>query len=212
MKLKTAIKAAFLAALLAPGSPAPAAEVSGGLKTGMNVSDLVGADAGGDKSARAGFAFGGYLIFPLKTASFRIQTECLYTEKGAVYKGDVLGSHFESRVKLSYLELPVLARFDIESRSGAKPAFLIGPAFGVKIGARAESHSIGWSDDGNIDNVRPIDLGAVIGGTVDIPAGRGAITLDARYTRGLATVYESSGGRTASVFNSVIAIMLGYRF
>lgn len=212
MKLKTAIAAAMLAALLAPAAGARAAEVTGGLKTGMNISDLVGADAGGDKSSKAGFAFGGYLIFPLRTASFRIQTECLYTEKGAVYKGDVLGSHFESRLKLAYLEIPVLARFDIESKSGAKPAFLIGPSFGIKIGARAESHAIGWSNSGNIDNVRSIDPGVVVGGTVDIPAGRGAITLDARYTRGLATVYESNGGNTASIFNSVISIMLGYRF
>lgn len=212
MKLKTAITAALLAALLAPGARASAAEVAGGLKTGMNVSDLVGADAGGDKSAKAGFAFGGYFVLPLRTPVFRIQAECLYTEKGAVYKGDVLGEHFESRLKLAYLEIPVLARFDIESKSGAKPAFLIGPAFGIKISARAESHSIGWSSSGSVDNVRAIDPGVVAGGTVDIPAGRGAITLDARYTRGLGTVFESTGGHTASIFNSVISIMLGYRF
>ena len=201
---------ALLAALCAPG--ARAADVAGGLKTGLNISDFAGGDAGGDRSSRAGLQLGGYLIFPVRGSKVRVQTECLYTEKGTIYKGDAPNGHYETRVRLAYLEFPVLARFDIESRSGARPAILLGPAFGIKLSAQAEAHTVGASHSGSVDNVRAIDPGAVIGGTVDIPAGSGAVTLDARYTRGLVTVYESSGGHTPSIYNSVIALTLGYRF
>jgi hypothetical protein len=204
-----------LAAALGLSIPAQAAEVTGGLKTGLNISDFVGSDASpasGTKAPRAGLAIGGYLVFPLQQASFKIQTECLITVKGATYKGDVLGSHYESRLKLTYLEIPVLARFDIKSRSGAKPAFLIGPSFGIKISARSESHAIGYSDTGNVENIKSFDPGVLIGGTVDVPAGRGAISLEARYTRSLTTISESTGGETPDIKNSVITILLGYRF
>jgi len=217
MNLKTETLAVLLAAALAlPAVPALGAEVSGGLKTGLNVSDFVGADAspgsGGTKASGAGLAIGGYLVFPLRQAKFKVQAECMITVKGATYKGDVLGSHYESRLKLTYLEIPVLARFDIASRSGAKPAFLIGPAFGIKISAKSESHSIGYSATSSAQNVKAFDPGVMVGGAVDIPAGKGAISLEARYTRSLTTIYESGGGDTPDVKNSVITILLGYRF
>lgn len=216
MKLKIDTLAVLLAAALAlPAVPATGAEVSGGLKTGLNVSDFVGSDASagsGTKASGAGLAAGGYLVFPLRQAKFKIQAECMITVKGATYKGDVLGSHYENRVRLTYLEIPVLARFDIASRSGARPAFLIGPAFGIKISARSESHSIGYSATNNVENIKSFDPGVMVGGAVDIPAGKGAISLEARYTRSLATISESSGGDTPDIKNSVITILLGYRF
>lgn len=212
--MHTFLACSLAAALALAALPARAAQVTGGLKTGLNISDFVGSDAssGDNKAPASGLAIGGYLIFPLRNASFRVQTECLISVKGATYKGDVLGSHYESRIKLTYLEIPVLARFDIESRSGAKPALLLGPYFGIKVSATSESHSIGYSDTSNVDNIRAFDPGVMLGGTVDIPAGRGAITLDARYSRSLSTISESTGGRTPDIKNSVISILLGYRF
>lgn len=217
MKALTLALTTFL--LAAPAAqaarPSAAQEITGGLKFGLNISDFVGSDASagyGTKAQGSGLVIGGYMVFPLRDIPFRLQPELLISVKGAVYKGDVLGTHYESRSRLTYLEIPVLARFDIESRSGAKPAILIGPSFGIKVSAESESHTIGASGTSKIDNLNAFDPGVALGGLVEIPAGGGAITLEARYTRSLVTIFQSTGGHTPDIKNSVISIMLGYRF
>lgn len=206
---------AALALFRLPAGAAGKAEVTAGLKTGLNIADFAGGDSDpggeGTKGLKAGLVIGGYVIFP-GNRYFRVQPEFLISSKGAVYKNSVLGVHYESRIKLTYIEIPVLARFDIESRSGAKPAILVGPSFGIKVAARTESRIIGSSSSDNAENIKTLDPGIVLGGVVDIPAGAGAFTLEARYTRSLLTISESTGGRTPDIRNSVIAIMLGYRF
>ena len=204
-----------LALLLQPAAAAGRGQVVAGLKTGLNLADFVGNDAdpgaGSTKAQKAGFAIGGYVIFPVNRY-FKVQPEFLISGKGAVYKSSVLGVHYESRIKLTYLEIPVLARFDIESRSGAKPAILVGPSFGIKVSAQSESRAIGSSSTDTAENIKTLDPGIVLGGVVEIPAGAGAFSLEARYTRSLVTISESTGGRTPDIRNSVISIMLGYRF
>lgn len=204
------------AALLAGLASAAAAEVSGGLKTGVNISNFVGdgAGAGSSRIPRAGLMAGGYVIFPVRNAPFKIQAEGLISSKGAIYKWDLLGSAYETIIKLTYLEIPVLARFDIESRGGAKPALYLGPSFGIKLSAQAESRTVGSSSSGNIDNVRSLDPGIVLGGVIDMETSKGHITIEARYTRGLVNVYESSGDSDsdAELKNSVGTVLLGYRF
>jgi hypothetical protein len=203
------------AALAAFSSPAGAAGVTGGLKTGLNISTFVGDDvaASGDtKISRAGLIAGGYLIFPVRNAPFSIQAEAMITSKGAIYKWGVLGIPYETTYKLTYLEIPVLARFDFESRGGARPALLIGPAFGIKISARGESRTIGASERGNLKNIRGLDPGIAVGGVIDMETSKGFVTLEARYTRSLTTISESNNGVSADIKNSVASVMLGYRF
>lgn len=208
------MKKITLLTLLAFCAAAPAsAQLAGyGLKAGLNISDFAGSDVSGARSARAGLAIGGWLLFPVRGVPFSIQAECLYTVKGTTYKFDVLGDHAESRVRLSYLEFPVLARFDLKSRSGAKPALLIGPAFAFKVADRAEYRTVGTASGGGVQNVKNFDPGIVLGALAEIPAGAGAITLEARYTRSLVTIMESGGGETPDVKNSVASLLLGYRF
>ncbi len=204
----------IFAALAACAAPAGAVPLSGGFKTGLNISTFVGDDAAESdaKISRAGLIAGGYLIFPVARAPFRIQAEALISSKGAVYKWAVLGSAYETRYKLTYLEIPVLARFDFESRTGAKPALLIGPSFGIKLGAKGESRTIGSSSSGDLDNIRGLDPGIAIGGVLDMETSKGFITLEGRYTRSLTTIHDGSGGASADIKNSVASVLIGYRF
>lgn len=63
-----------------------------------------------------------------------------------------------------------------------------------------------------MENINTFDPGLLLGGVVDIAAGKGVVSLEARYTRGLLSISESSGGRTPDVRNSAVAVLLGYRF
>ncbi|OGR62914.1 MAG: hypothetical protein A2X31_04035 [Elusimicrobia bacterium GWB2_63_22] len=192
-------------------SPLRAEETSGGLKLGLNIADFVGSDAGSSKIQKTGFIGGGYLVFPVHP-QVKVQAECLISQKGAIYKWAVLDTVYEQIVRLTYLEFPVLARFDIKTRGGAKPAILVGPSFGIKISSKAESRSIGVSSTGTIDNIKAFDPGIALGGAVDVETGKGKVSLEARYTRSLVTISEKIEGETADVKNSVLSVMLGYRF
>ncbi len=196
-------------------TPAVCAEkVTAGIKTGMNITGFIGSDSGagdGAKMQKTGLVAGGYVIFPF-IKQFKLQVECLISEKGAIYKYEDSDTVYEQIMKLTYLEIPVLARFDLESRGGVKPAVLFGPSFGIKIGAKGEERTIGVSSKGNIDNMNTLDPGLLLGGVLDIETGKGIVSLEARYTMGLLPIFESVGGNIADIKNSAVAVILGYRF
>ncbi|MDA8244073.1 MAG: porin family protein [Elusimicrobia bacterium] len=203
----------LFAALAALAAPASAGKPAAGLKAGLNISTFVGSDAdyGDSKISRSGLVAGGYLDFPVQGLPFLVQAELLISQKGALYKWDLLGQIYEQRVRLTYLELPVLARFNFETRNGPKTALLIGPSFAFKLSARGEDRTVTSSSSGNLDNIRGFDPGVVAGGLVEMETSRGAIFLEGRYTRGLSTIDDSSGSR-ADIKNSVASVLLGYRF
>lgn len=205
---------AALAGFLLCAAPA-AAELAGGFKTGLNITTFVGDDAGdsGDGMiSKAGLAIGGFMIFPLEKVPFKLQPEFLLTSKGAIYKWDVLGAVYENTVSLTYLEIPVLARFEVPTRHGVTPAFLFGPYLGIKVSAKSESRTIGASDTGDIDHIKAIDPGFAIGALVDIDTNRGVLSLEARYSRSLTTIVEDTGGTDADIRNSAASILIGYKF
>jgi hypothetical protein len=59
-----------------------------------------------------------------------------------------------------------------------------------------------------MENLKDTDYGLVFGGGVDFELGPGELTVDARYTLGLAKIYDSG----IDVNNRVISVMLGYSF
>jgi hypothetical protein len=203
-----------LTALLLCAS-AEAAELSGGFKTGLNVTNFVGADAGagGDSMiSKAGLVAGGFMIFPLENVPFKLQPEFLISSKGAIYKWKVLGAVYENTVSLTYLEVPVLARFEIKTRGGVTPVLLAGPYLGIKVSAKSESRTIGASSSADMDHVKGFDPGVALGAALDINTNKGVLSLEARYTRGLTTIIESSGGDSSDIRNSAVAVIVGYRF
>jgi len=209
----------ILTALLTVSTPVRAMEIKGGLKAGLNISSFVGKDAkpeGGSIIQNSGLIAGGYLIIPVKK-EFSFQPEFLYSVKGATYKFvlldlPVIGDmSFEEIVKLTYIELPLLARYDVPSRGAAKPNILFGPSFGIKISARTEMRSLGVKESANLTGIKTIDPGLVLGGGLDIGTAKGKFTLELRYTMGLSTIIEHSEG-SANIRNSAGSLLLGYQF
>lgn len=209
----------ILTALLVISLPVCARGLTAGLKGGLNISSFTGKDAkpeGGSIIQNSGFIAGGYVVFPVKN-QFGFQPEFLISEKGATYKfvlpdlpgvGDM---SYETSVKLTYLELPLLARYDVPSRGAAKPNLLFGPAFGIKMSARAETRSLGAAESGSVTGIKTIDPGLVLGGGIDIGTAKGKLTLELRYTLGLATIVEHAEGND-DVRNSAGSFILGYQF
>jgi len=184
-----------------------AQEVSGitgkGIKVGLNLANFTGEDAdppaGVDKKMRMGLAVGGFITYSFNEI-LAVQPEVLFSMKGAKYEAD--GS--TSTTKLSYIEIPVLAKLMLATQSNMKPNFFIGPSLGILMSAKAEDVDIK-------DDVKSTDFGFVMGAGVNMNMVSGsAITFDARYTMGLTSLDNTDAD--AKIKNGVISVFAGYSF
>ena len=62
--------------------------------------------------------------------------------------------------------------------------------------------------EGDLRGLKDADYGAVFGGGIDVALDPGKLVFDARYTIGLARIYDVG----TDVKNRVISLMLGYSF
>lgn len=236
--IAVAIAAAPLAAQRAP--------ISVGVLAGANLSSVNVADAGlavGEdllrNQRRGGAQAALYATVPV-AGRLSLQPELHYVQKGgrgslalpidpeqlALYADD------EVRVglRLSYLEMPVLARVDVGGAGRWRPFVLAGPSFALRVGCRVSANigPIGVSgacDDNSLisdeplptepidsgDPVRTTDIGAVGGiGVEGALAGR-VVSVQVRYTQGLRSI-ASENIPGLSPKNRGVALVLGLGF
>ena len=171
-----------------------------GIKGGINIATFTGDDVE-DAESKIGLVFGGFVSYAVNE-TFCIQPEVLFTMKGVKFSGqgyDVIQS-------LNYIEIPILAKLNIAMDGNAQPNLFFGPAIGLNLSATYKFESDFGDDDGDLEDVSPMDFGIVFGGGVEF----GKILIDARYDMGLTSIDDSS--ENFKVKNSVISIMLGMLF
>jgi hypothetical protein len=211
------------AAAQAPAQvPAPAGRkaVTFGVKGGVTVSTISGAgDAElpegvvSSTSSRTGFIAGGSLLVAF-TGALGIQTEVLYTQKGAtsaltMTSGGATAA-VNATVRLSYIEVPVLFRYTAGQPGKARPFVYAGPSVAFKVGAHGSGTASGGGmsqslDEDLSDEINGVDAGIAIGGGVEF----GRLTVDARFTEGLVNVFKVANG---GFKNRTFVVMAGVRF
>lgn len=174
-----------------------------GVKGGVNFADLqFDTDAGdGNFDRRAGFVGGLFVIWPANRR-VALQTEALFSQKGAKVDQDGI----DGKIKLDYLDVPVLLR--VSSNPLVQTSFhaFAGPSFGIRVRARAKGDFEGETSDEDIsDDIERLDMGLVVGAGIDI----GHLTIDGRYSWGLSDVFKDD---EVKVKNRVLSIMAGFRF
>jgi hypothetical protein len=206
--------------ICAMSSKASAQELTGyGLKAGLNLANLGGDDADYvdvDKKMKMGFTVGGFVTYSINEM-FAVQTEVLYTQKGAKYE-DAEGD-FEETKKYDYFEIPVLAKFTAPTEGIIKPNLFFGPVLGILRSAKEDGSrgDISWDHDIK-DATKSTDFGLVFGAGVDIGMPHSAITIDGRYTMGLTTICEpythpeTDEEIDCDVKNGVFSFTVGYSF
>ncbi len=189
-----------------------------GIKVGASLANLTGSDAKSpfadtlgtgisvSKKMLIGFAaglFADYQIAP----QFAVAVEPMYVMKGAKYEATLGTVKETAKLKLSYIEIPVLAKFMPTMTGNIKPSIFAGPFVGLRMSAKV---SDGASVDVK-DNVKSTDFGIAFGAGVAYGMTKGAITLDARYDLGLSKIGKApSGGTAPNIKTSAILVMLGY--
>ncbi|MGE5833488.1 MAG: porin family protein [Acidobacteriota bacterium] len=191
--------ATLLAVTVLVPAPARAQEIKAGFSTStISFSPEGGSPELPNVERRTGFVVGvSFLIATSKPGGYQI--EVLLHQKGAQ---NLLRR--DDRLRLTYLEIPVLLHVDVlQRRSGS--VFLIAgaaPAFNV----HASYEDEGVTEDVTRD-IEDFDIGLVVGAGVE----SGVVSVDARYTWGLRSTFHD-GELEGAFRNRTFTVMAGLRF
>ena len=183
-----------------------------GVVAGGTFSQLRGLDNVRAKN-RTGTVFGLSLKLPMSDR-VALQPEVLFINKGSKLEFDNAGN---SDIRLDYLEIPLLLRFDRSLSSALTPHFYLGPSLSYNVGCNVEvSTSPGASSDCKRDvffEPNDVDWGAVIGAGLDLNLGGLGVTGGARYGVGMANVSKDDGPALEQrVRNGTLTVYAGLLF
>jgi len=204
---------------------ANAQDLKFGIKAGANLSTLTGDAVADDVKMKAGFNAGGFVEIKF-TDKLALQPELLFSLQGAKTTDrfdDGAGNitRDESKVNLSYLNVPVMLKF-----YPVQSFFLEGgPQVGFLVSAKSKDETTENFTDGTVlnssaetdikDNLKTVDFAFNLGLGYDFTQ---SLSLNARYSIGLTNVYDAPdylgvfGITDLDAKNSVISLNLGYKF
>jgi len=173
-----------------------------GMLGGLNLATLGGSDVSG-ASNRTGFQAGLYLTLHMNSA-WSIEPEALYTQQGTNMSGTDL--------KMNYLQVPVLLRWDVASGSPVHPFFLAGPAAAIQVGCDVSASGSSLSCDnaaqaGEAPAKKTFDMLGVAGAGLGFNVGVTQMSVGARYTYGFSDTFENTDAK-----NRYFSILVGLTF
>ena len=184
-KLTIVLVIAAVTCLLALPQPAEAG-VQFGIKAGGNMAKPTGADAddiGDTLKTKVGFVGGIFIAFNL-SKSFSIQTEVLYTMKGATFEYTDVEETVEETLYGDYIEIPLLLKLKFLS-SGIQPFIFAGPYVGFKLSEKLAV--MGEEIPMEEAILKNNDYGAIFGGGLQLGS---KFHLDVRYSMGLQKIID----------------------
>jgi hypothetical protein len=141
---------------------------------------------------------GGVFVTFMFTDKLGLQPELLYSTQGSEYDE----STFDGTLKMDYLNIPVLLRYNINEMISIH----VGPQFGILV--KAEEEIDGDAEDIK-DDFKGSDISGAFGVEIDLPAKLG---FGARYVIGLSNVLADDGSfGDAELKNGVIQVYLKFR-
>ena len=187
---------------------AVSAQVSLGIKGGVNMSNLVYDDEVDDKNTKIGFNIGlaADIDFALNVG---LQTGLFFSTKGFKTDNGFTGAEYSEN--LMYLQLPVHLAYKVDVTPGTRVVLHAGPyaAYGVG-GSRDRDGNL---VDISVDNIfgdgtyqyKPFDAGLGLG----VGAEMGAFLIDLGWDMGLINISNRDNG---NVKNQNAYLSVGYKF
>jgi hypothetical protein len=208
------MKKLFLSlAIVVTALAASHAQVSGGLKAGLNLATW-GADAE-DAKIRPSLHVGGYLNLGL-TEQLSFQPELLYNSVGAKFEGsESQGGNsysYESTVKVSYISLPLNLQYSFGNFN-----VHLGPQVSFLASAKEESEETitfgGVKETESSDeDIKEFMKGTDFGLNFGFGLKFNKLDVTARYSLGLTNISDDEDNDDDSkITNNVIQVSLGYR-
>ena len=186
---------------------ANAQETKFGVKGGLNVANLSGDIE--DNSSKVGFHVGGFVEIKVSD-KFSVQPELLFSTQGAKFEESGSGFSYESKYNLSYLNIPVMAKY----YAADKFSLELGPQIGFLTSAKddytATESGVTVSGNEDIKDIfESVDFGLNFGAGYDFTEN---LSVGLRYNLGLSNIAKTEAGDDTKVQNTVFSVSLGYKF
>lgn len=169
-------------------------EVRFGAKGGLNISKLGGDTNTFDPGLKSGFHIGGLAEISF-SEKFALQPELLYSAE--VYEYGATTGFVSYDSKVSYIRIPILAKYYIIDGLSAEA----GPVFGTLLSAKIEDVDVK-------DGFKSFDTGLAIGASYELNMG---LFFSARYNIGLMDINDVDGYDLKNHANT-FHISVGYFF
>ena len=183
---------------------ANAQETKFGVKGGLNVANLTG-DEDEDNSSKVGFHVGGFVEIKVSD-KFSVQPELLFSTQGTQAEYSESGVSFKAKINLSYLNIPVMAKYYVAEGFSLEA----GPQIGFLTSAKYKIESEGNDSEVDAkDDFESVDFGVNFGAGYDFTEN---LSVGLRYNLGLSNVYKTEAGDDFKNSNNVFSVSLGYKF
>lgn len=193
-----AVKALALAVpFLILGTGVAEGQARFGPMVGVNLSTIGGDDVSdGEVSSKLGFLFGAFAQFDV-SPRVAIQPQLLYTMKGTQDADD---SDF--KLKIDYIQIPVLAQIRFGGGSNVTPYLILGPSLAFKVSCKFTDGSTDVDCEDDLLEVSSTDFGAI--GGLGLEIGNN-VTVAARYDYSFSKLASDFDAR-----NRAITFTIGY--
>lgn len=202
--------------LMAVMLPSAAAQNALGFRLGLNVAGVAGGLASsGTWGTRTGFVAGVYGTIPLRY-SLVVQPELLYTQKGFTTdramlnnpSGDVDSEVFPASFESTYLETPLLLKYVFSFDRTTSIGIYVGPTIGFELSERIIVDDLQGSQE--IDLLKSTDVGAALGGDVQITLAGFETMFGLRFTRSISNMLNDDVlSSERALYNSVYSFLVG---
>jgi len=133
---------------------------------------------------------------------FSVELDALFAQKGTKFTATERGFTDTGKIKLNYVDIPVLGRINLSGSGPVGVHLLVGPSFNFKVSEKFDPEDQGSTED----QFEKMETAVVIGGGVHVSRFR----VDLRYGVGLSNIVKdkaSDGLFTGK--NKVFSILVG---
>jgi len=164
-----------------------------------------------------GFQAGFFKAFDL-SRRLQLQPEIVYALRGGDASTTTLYDDIVYRIRISYVEFPLLLKYRMWSRGAFSVAVFAGPYAALKL--KAEKCSRIWNEEesARIENVKTFDYGIILGLSGEHQSRLGRVLLDLRAGYGLNNIVAPLPGAIPihsgqdTIRNAYLSILVGYGF
>lgn len=172
-----------------------------GIKGGLNFATFHGSDA--DYETLSDYTVGIAIDISLPTLPVDIESGVYYSHKGAQADGGNV------RLNVEYIEVPVLAKYNLGLFNQISPHLILGPYAGYTINSNARGVTFS-NVDSLEDFTNDFDFGLMGGLGADLKVAVTTVNIQTRYSYGFTSVFDD--GFDGDAKNGVFSIVAGIMF
>lgn len=176
-----------------------------GVLVGLNIAnvnfDVADTSLNINGDSRTGLVAGLSFNIPVQSM-FSVEVDALFAQKGTEFTLAESGFIDTGKIKLNYVDVPVMARFNLSGSAPVGVHLLFGPSFNFKVSETFDPED----ESGLEDQFETMETALVVGGGVHVSVFR----IDLRYGVGLSNIIKDSvtdGFFTGK--NKVFSILVG---